>query len=222
MHASQFVPSMFIAHEPQTPSRQERRKVSVESTLFLIQIRTSRIIGPQSRSSYKTPGAGSRQNPDRNGRFRTFSLARRRPERARIGHARHASPPDTEFSGSGNRSNNVTLGTSSDERTIRCPLRARACNSILRSNANAGDHAAQSECVMITRNAHSCLSERTRSRTSSAMFARSDVEYLIELATSSTARSFPEFAAPGLAAAPATGSLHSTSQEHKHVLENRS
>ena len=37
VQASQFVPSMFMAQDPQMPSRQERRKVSVESTLFLIQ-----------------------------------------------------------------------------------------------------------------------------------------------------------------------------------------
>jgi hypothetical protein len=45
------LPSMFIAHEPQMPSRQERRKVSVGSTLFLIQISASRTIGPQSSTS---------------------------------------------------------------------------------------------------------------------------------------------------------------------------
>jgi len=39
VQASQFAPSMFIAQEPQTPSRQERRKVSVESILFLIKMR---------------------------------------------------------------------------------------------------------------------------------------------------------------------------------------
>jgi hypothetical protein len=51
-----FVPSMFMAQEPQTPSRQERRKVSVESTLFLIQIKTSRTIKPQSsRSTSNNP-----------------------------------------------------------------------------------------------------------------------------------------------------------------------
>jgi len=42
----QFVPSMFIAQEPQTASRQERQKVSVEPTLFLIRIGTSRTIRP--------------------------------------------------------------------------------------------------------------------------------------------------------------------------------
>ena len=48
VQASVLVPSMFIEHEPQTPSRQERRKVSVGSMLFLIQISASRTIGPQS------------------------------------------------------------------------------------------------------------------------------------------------------------------------------
>ncbi len=46
VQANQFVPSMFIEHEPQTPSRQERRKVSVESISFLILIKASRTIGP--------------------------------------------------------------------------------------------------------------------------------------------------------------------------------
>ena len=38
---------MFMEQEPQMPSRQERRKVSVESISFLILIRASRTIGPQ-------------------------------------------------------------------------------------------------------------------------------------------------------------------------------
>jgi hypothetical protein len=37
-----FWPLMFIAHEPQMPSRHERRNVSVGSTSFLILIRASR------------------------------------------------------------------------------------------------------------------------------------------------------------------------------------
>ena len=45
VQASVLVPSMFMAQEPQTPSRQERRKVSVGSILFLIQISASRTIG---------------------------------------------------------------------------------------------------------------------------------------------------------------------------------
>jgi len=48
VQASVFAPSMFIEQEPHTPSRQERRNVSVGSILFLIQISASRIIGPQS------------------------------------------------------------------------------------------------------------------------------------------------------------------------------
>ena len=38
---------MFMAHEPQMPSRQERRKVSEESTAALIWISASSTIGPQ-------------------------------------------------------------------------------------------------------------------------------------------------------------------------------
>ncbi len=45
--ASVLVPSMFIAHEPQMPSRHERRKVSVVSISFLILISASKTIGPQ-------------------------------------------------------------------------------------------------------------------------------------------------------------------------------
>ena len=45
------MPSMFIEQEPQMPSRQERRKVSVESISFLILMRASRIIGPQALRS---------------------------------------------------------------------------------------------------------------------------------------------------------------------------
>ena len=51
VQASVLTPSMFIAHEPHTPSRHERRKVSVGSTLFLIQISASRTIGGQSSVS---------------------------------------------------------------------------------------------------------------------------------------------------------------------------
>ena len=53
VQASVLVPSMFIEQEPQTPSRQERRKVSVGSILFLIQISASRTIGAQSSRSTK-------------------------------------------------------------------------------------------------------------------------------------------------------------------------
>jgi len=51
VQASVLVPSMFIEQEPQMPSRQERRKVSVASTLFLIQMSASRTMGPQSAVS---------------------------------------------------------------------------------------------------------------------------------------------------------------------------
>ena len=53
VQASVLVPSMFMAQEPQTPSRQERRNVSVGSILFLIQISASRTIGAQSSRSTK-------------------------------------------------------------------------------------------------------------------------------------------------------------------------
>jgi len=39
--------SMFIAHEPQMPSRQERLNVRLASVSFLILISASRTIGPQ-------------------------------------------------------------------------------------------------------------------------------------------------------------------------------
>ncbi len=51
VHARRFTPLMFIAHEPQMPSRQERRKVTEESMLALIWIRPSSTIGPQERVS---------------------------------------------------------------------------------------------------------------------------------------------------------------------------
>jgi ferredoxin len=41
-----LTPSIFIAQEPQTPSLQERLKVRVESTSFLILIKASKTIGP--------------------------------------------------------------------------------------------------------------------------------------------------------------------------------
>ena len=47
-HASPFCPFMFMAQEPQMPSRQERRKVSVGSCSFLIFMSTSSIMGPHS------------------------------------------------------------------------------------------------------------------------------------------------------------------------------
>ncbi len=39
-------PSMFIEHEPQMPSRQDRRNVSVGSMSFLMWISASSTIGP--------------------------------------------------------------------------------------------------------------------------------------------------------------------------------
>ena len=53
MQASVLIPSMFIAQEPQIPSRQERRKVSVGSISFLILISASRTIGPHLSMSRK-------------------------------------------------------------------------------------------------------------------------------------------------------------------------
>ena len=53
VQASVLVPSMFMAQEPQMPSRQERRSVSVGSILFLIQSSASSTIGPQSSMSTK-------------------------------------------------------------------------------------------------------------------------------------------------------------------------
>jgi hypothetical protein len=47
MHANELQPPMFIAHDPQIPSLQLRRKVKVGSISFLILIRASRTIGPQ-------------------------------------------------------------------------------------------------------------------------------------------------------------------------------
>ena len=52
MQARWLPPSMFIAQEPQIPSRQDRRKVSVGSISFLILISASSTIGPHlSRST---------------------------------------------------------------------------------------------------------------------------------------------------------------------------
>ena len=47
VQARRLTPLMFMAHEPQMPSRQERRKVSVESSAALIWISASSTIGPQ-------------------------------------------------------------------------------------------------------------------------------------------------------------------------------
>lgn len=51
IQASVFMPPMFMAHEPQIPSRQERRKVKVESCSFLILIRASSTMGPHAFKS---------------------------------------------------------------------------------------------------------------------------------------------------------------------------
>ena len=47
VQARQLTPLMFMAHEPQMPSRHERRNVSEESTVALIRISASSTIGPQ-------------------------------------------------------------------------------------------------------------------------------------------------------------------------------
>ena len=46
-HANVFVPSMFIAQEPQIPSRHDLRNVRPGSCSFFILINASSIIGPQ-------------------------------------------------------------------------------------------------------------------------------------------------------------------------------
>ena len=46
VQARPFLPSMFIEHEPQMPSRHERRKVSDESCSVFILISASSTIGP--------------------------------------------------------------------------------------------------------------------------------------------------------------------------------
>ena len=53
MQARVLIPSMFMAQEPQIPSRQDRRKVRVGSISFLILISASRTIGPQVSRSTK-------------------------------------------------------------------------------------------------------------------------------------------------------------------------
>ena len=44
-------PPMFMAHEPQMPSRHERRNDRVGSIVFLMWIRASRTIGPWSSTA---------------------------------------------------------------------------------------------------------------------------------------------------------------------------
>ncbi len=51
VQASVLRPPMFIAHEPQTPSRHERRNASVGSMVFLMWMSTSRSIGPHASTS---------------------------------------------------------------------------------------------------------------------------------------------------------------------------
>ena len=46
MHARVFVPPIFIAQDPQIPSRQDRRKVKVGSISFFILIKASKTMGP--------------------------------------------------------------------------------------------------------------------------------------------------------------------------------
>jgi len=46
MHANVLHPQIFIAHDPQIPSLQLRRKVKVGSISFFILFRASRTIGP--------------------------------------------------------------------------------------------------------------------------------------------------------------------------------
>jgi hypothetical protein len=50
-HANVFTPLMFIAHDPQMPSRHDLRKLNEWSCSSLIFKRTSSIIGPQSFKS---------------------------------------------------------------------------------------------------------------------------------------------------------------------------
>src|SRR3546814_17181980 len=66
VQASVLVPSMFIGHDPQIPSRHERRKVTVESCSLLILISASRTIGPQlSRSTSNVSMRGFSRSEER-------------------------------------------------------------------------------------------------------------------------------------------------------------
>ena len=47
IQAKVFTPPIFMAHDPQIPSRHERLKVNVGSSSFLILIKASSTIGPQ-------------------------------------------------------------------------------------------------------------------------------------------------------------------------------
>ena len=51
MQARVLMPPIFIAQDPQIPSRQDLLKVSVGSISFLILIRASKTIGPQAFKS---------------------------------------------------------------------------------------------------------------------------------------------------------------------------
>lgn len=55
IHASVFVPPIFIAQDPQIPSRQERRNVNVGSISFLILIKASSTIGPHLKKICQVP-----------------------------------------------------------------------------------------------------------------------------------------------------------------------
>src|SRR5258708_30564398 len=58
-HANVLTPAIFIAQEPQTPSRQDRRNDNVGSIWSLILTNASRTIGPQwSRSMSKMSSVG--------------------------------------------------------------------------------------------------------------------------------------------------------------------
>lgn len=61
IHASVFIPPIFIAQDPQIPSRQERRNVNVGSTSFLILISASSTIGPQLEKVYLKRNVGKSQ-----------------------------------------------------------------------------------------------------------------------------------------------------------------
>jgi len=62
--ANVLVPSIFIAHDPQMPSRQDRRKVSEGSCSFLILKSASRTMGPQLREGERE---GEREGDGREG-----------------------------------------------------------------------------------------------------------------------------------------------------------
>src|SRR3546814_2558257 len=63
VQARPFFPSMFIEQEPQMPSRQDLRKVTVLSTSFLILISASSTIGPHSSRSTRSEEHTSELQP---------------------------------------------------------------------------------------------------------------------------------------------------------------